>query len=246
MVSGPLMLDKLARGCGGRVLGSVLLLGTIAAILMASGSGKTVSGFVLQLGVISARTTTSEGEDAAWRSSAQVAAAAVACVCAFSWSSVARPVSRNVRAASRPRWARVLAGYLLIASVQLGEAACEGGSAIGDAFCDTEYNVAECAYDGGDCCESTCDDTGTFFTCGTSPGGYDNCIDPSVPTPLPSPVPSAVPTPRPTGYAMDDSNINTAVAAWLADATAAEATYGHISTWETGGGDGHVVVVFPV
>jgi len=202
------MLDKLARGCGGRVLGSVLLLGTIAAILMASGSGKTVSGFVLQLGVISARTTTSEGEDAAWRSSSQVAAAAVACVCAFLWSS-ARPVSRNVWAASRPRWARVLAGYLLIASVQLGEAACEGGSAIGDAFCDTEYNVAECAYDGGDCCESTCDDTGTFFTCGTSPGGYDNCIDPSVPTPLPSPVPSAVPTPRPTGYAMTDSNAST-------------------------------------
>ena len=33
---------------------------------------------------------------------------------------------------------------------------------------------------------------------------------------------------------MDDSNIYTAVAAWLADATAAEATYGHISTWETG------------
>ena len=32
----------------------------------------------------------------------------------------------------------------------------------------------------------------------------------------------------------DDSNIRTAVNAWLADATAAEATYGHISTWETG------------
>jgi len=35
--------------------------------------------------------------------------------------------------------------------------------------------------------------------------------------------------------AMSDSNIRTAVAAWLADATAAEATYGHISTWETSG-----------
>ena len=34
---------------------------------------------------------------------------------------------------------------------------------------------------------------------------------------------------------MDDSSIRDAVAAWLADATAAEATYGHISTWETGG-----------
>ena len=35
--------------------------------------------------------------------------------------------------------------------------------------------------------------------------------------------------------AMSDSNIRTAVAAWLSDATAAEATYGHISTWETSG-----------
>ena len=36
-------------------------------------------------------------------------------------------------------------------------------------------------------------------------------------------------------YVMTDSNIKTAVAAWLADATAAEATYGHISTWDTSG-----------
>ena len=38
-----------------------------------------------------------------------------------------------------------------------------------------------------------------------------------------------------SGYAMTDSNIRTAVAAWLADASAAETTYGHISTWETSG-----------
>ncbi len=37
------------------------------------------------------------------------------------------------------------------------------------------------------------------------------------------------------GYVMTDSNIKTAVAAWLSDATAAEATYGHISTWDTSG-----------
>ena len=36
-------------------------------------------------------------------------------------------------------------------------------------------------------------------------------------------------------YPMTDSNIRTAVTAWFDDATAAEATYGHISTWETGG-----------
>jgi len=34
---------------------------------------------------------------------------------------------------------------------------------------------------------------------------------------------------------MTDSKIRTAVAAWLSDATAAEATYGHISMWATGG-----------
>ena len=37
-----------------------------------------------------------------------------------------------------------------------------------------------------------------------------------------------------TGYAMDDSNIRTAAGKWIRNAAAAEATYGHISTWETG------------
>ena len=38
-----------------------------------------------------------------------------------------------------------------------------------------------------------------------------------------------------TGYALDDSTIRTAVAAWFDDRSGAEATYGHISTWQTGG-----------
>merc|ERR1719409_1324718 len=38
-----------------------------------------------------------------------------------------------------------------------------------------------------------------------------------------------------TGYVMDDDSIRTAVAAWFADQSAAEAGYGHISTWETSG-----------
>ena len=33
----------------------------------------------------------------------------------------------------------------------------------------------------------------------------------------------------------DDSTIRTAVALWFSDRAAAEATYGHISTWETSG-----------
>merc|ERR1712025_1531691 len=37
-----------------------------------------------------------------------------------------------------------------------------------------------------------------------------------------------------TGYVMDDDSIRDAVAAWFADQSAAEAMYGHISTWATG------------
>ena len=40
---------------------------------------------------------------------------------------------------------------------------------------------------------------------------------------------------RLTGYVMDDSSIRTAVKAWFDDRSGAEATYGHISTWETEG-----------
>ena len=40
---------------------------------------------------------------------------------------------------------------------------------------------------------------------------------------------------RKLGYYMTNSNIKTAVAAWLSNSASAEATYGHISTWETGG-----------
>ena len=45
---------------------------------------------------------------------------------------------------------------------------------------------------------------------------------------LPSPV-------RRLSNVMDDTTIRTAVSAWLSDSASAEATYGHISTWETGG-----------
>ena len=38
-----------------------------------------------------------------------------------------------------------------------------------------------------------------------------------------------------SGYVMDDSTLRTAVDAWLSDATAAEATYGPISRWQTSG-----------
>ena len=46
-----------------------------------------------------------------------------------------------------------------------------------------------------------------------------------------------------TGNVMVNWKIRWATYAWVSDPSAAEATYGHISTWETGGGDGHVFVV---
>lgn len=45
-----------------------------------------------------------------------------------------------------------------------------------DGLCDPENNVVECAYDGGDCCESTCVSSDKY-SCGLE-GPYD-CVDPS-------------------------------------------------------------------
>eukprot|EP00956_Cyclotella_meneghiniana_P004225 scaffold5181_cov62-Cyclotella_meneghiniana.AAC.3 len=41
----------------------------------------------------------------------------------------------------------------------IGDGGCDGGS---------EYNTPECGYDGGDCCEGTCDDDFAFYTCGAN------------------------------------------------------------------------------
>ena len=54
---------------------------------------------------------------------------------------------------------------------------------------------------------------------------------------------TSVVTRRKLGYVMYENSLRMAVAEWLANPTAAEAKYGHISTWETGGGDGHVAFV---
>ena len=55
------------------------------------------------------------------------------------------------------------------------------------------------------------------------------------PSPAPSRAPTTTPAPTVTPLVADDTTIRTAVAAWLSNPTAAEATYGHISTWGTGG-----------
>jgi surface protein len=55
------------------------------------------------------------------------------------------------------------------------------------------------------------------------------------PAPTTTPVPTVTPAPTVTPLVADDGTIRTAVARWLADRTAAEAMYGPISRWETGG-----------
>ena len=57
---------------------------------------------------------------------------------------------------------------------------CPVSYGVGDGWCDSSYNIPECDYDGGDCCESTCVDA--TYPCGTS--GYD-CLDPDAPPPPP-------------------------------------------------------------
>jgi surface protein len=65
--------------------------------------------------------------------------------------------------------------------------------------------------------------------CASTSCGVKQVVDACAPTPRPTPRPTIV------NYVMTDSTIKTAVAAWFDDRSGAEATYGHISTWETGG-----------
>ncbi|CAM9751140.1 unnamed protein product [Ectocarpus fasciculatus] len=53
-------------------------------------------------------------------------------------------------------------------------AACEAAEDIGNGRCNVDNNIEECGFDGGDCCECTCEDG--EFTCGQY-YGYA-CIDP--------------------------------------------------------------------
>ena len=95
-------------------------------------------------------------------------------------------------------------------------------SRIGDGQCNPMYNTPECGYDGGDCCEETCNVEFSFFPCGSGILSYD-CVDPrfnavtnaptkkspsklptkfptKLPTRAPSDHPTSGPTPHPTRH----------------------------------------------
>ncbi|CAM9310619.1 unnamed protein product, partial [Ectocarpus fasciculatus] len=53
---------------------------------------------------------------------------------------------------------------------------------IGDGYCDPENNTQECAYDGGDCCECTCESSELWDRYdSTSCTSYFDCQDPTAP-----------------------------------------------------------------
>eukprot|EP00903_Cladosiphon_okamuranus_P014617 g13555.t1 len=58
---------------------------------------------------------------------------------------------------------------------------CGFVAAIGNGFCNTENNKAECDYDGGDCCECTCSTENVTWDDDYVCGGVFQCIDPAAP-----------------------------------------------------------------
>ena len=71
---------------------------------------------------------------------------------------------------------------------------------LGDGYCDSyePYNSAACGWDGGDCCESTCEDS--TYDCGTA--GY-LCLDPAAPDVT---VPTTTSTSTTTGGTSTDAS----------------------------------------
>jgi hypothetical protein len=74
---------------------------------------------------------------------------------------------------------------------------------IGDGKCNQKYNTEACNFDGGDCCEETCDNEFGFYPCGSGLNPYQ-CVDPrfqvqsSAPTVHPTPNPVQAMTRSPT------------------------------------------------
>jgi hypothetical protein len=62
---------------------------------------------------------------------------------------------------------------------------------IGDGKCNPQFNTASCNYDGGDCCEETCDEEFGFYPCGSGQQSYV-CMDPRFKAETQSPTPRPV------------------------------------------------------
>jgi len=76
----------------------------------------------------------------------------------------------------------------------------------------------------------------SYTSCFSTSCGVKRVDGGCAPTPAPTtPAPTMTLAPTVSPLIADDATIRTAVAAWLSDATAAEAAYGHISAWETSG-----------
>lgn len=87
-------------------------------------------------------------------------------------------------------------------------AGCRGSDKerIGDGKCNPKYNIAACNFDGGDCCEQTCDSEFGFYPCGSAIQSFV-CMDPrfmQAQTSAPSSRPTANPvialTPNPSQH----------------------------------------------
>jgi len=68
---------------------------------------------------------------------------------------------------------------------------------IGDGMCNPEYNTAGCNYDGGDCCEESCDTIHSFYQCGLGAGSFD-CRDPAFVKEVETIKQTSKPSPMPT------------------------------------------------
>ena len=94
---------------------------------------------------------------------------------------------------------------------------------VGDGYCDSVsggYNTPGCDFDGGDCCEETCEESASY-ECGVA--GYF-CIDPeyrnnstSAPVVAPTPSPFSFPTPAPASNSNSSSTCSVSNSGWIGD-----------------------------
>ena len=78
----------------------------------------------------------------------------------------------------------------------------QAGTLLGDGVCDLELNLPFCAYDAGDCCQSTC----VALNGQSCIGPFPTCVDPNASENAPSASPSSAPSVRVTQVAVPSSS----------------------------------------